>query len=287
MLYFEPNFLDEALVLLERFGARSRVLAGGTLLATALRADAADVDALVNVKRIRELSVVQLAESTLRVGALVTAHDLARDASVNAHAPLLAKAAATVGARQLRTMATIGGNVCAGHHASDLAVSLLACEARCTLSSSRDGSRSVDVGHLLRPAGNALAPHELLVAFELPSSGARTAYQKMSIRRAFEMALVSVAARLEFSGALVDGACIALGGVAPTPIRAAAAESVLAGKVLGEQLIGEAARLAAESDARPDDDLRASADYRRQLVVVLARQALADVLRQHRQATAA
>jgi len=129
MEYFEPNFLEEALVVLDRFGDRAHVLAGGTLLGPRLRASVPAPAALVNLKRIRGLADIAFEDGTVRIGALATARILATHPLVLEHAPLVALAAATVGAPAIRTSATIGGNVLWGDSVADMACALLACDA--------------------------------------------------------------------------------------------------------------------------------------------------------------
>src|SRR5689334_11512730 len=107
MQYFEPNFIGERLAVPAPFGDRARVLAGGTILGPQLRAHPDAADALVNVKRIRDLSEIRLDGDDLWVGALATARAIARDTLVAKHAPLVAVAAASLGAPQLRSVATI------------------------------------------------------------------------------------------------------------------------------------------------------------------------------------
>jgi carbon-monoxide dehydrogenase medium subunit len=277
MEYFAPNFLDEALVVLDRYGAKARVLAGGSLLGHDLRAAQHGAYALVNVKRISPLAQIELQGSALRVGALATAHVLATDSLVRTHAPLLAQAAATLGARQLRSVATIGGNVCSGHHSADLAVALFASDARVLYASAREGRGEAPIDTFLAPGFQGLAPGTLLTAFEIPLAEALTAYAKMQTRRAFEMALVSVAARVHVRGETVSDARIVLGGAAPTPVLAVGAGDSLIGRPLTESAVRAAADVAADLDADPRDDERASADYRRHLVRVLVSRALSRI----------
>ena len=277
MEYFEPNFLEEALVVLDRFGDRAHVLAGGTLLGPRLRTDASAVEALVNVKRIRGLADIAFEDGTLRIGALATARVLAAHPLVREHAPLVALAAATVGAPAIRSSATIGGNVLWGDAVADMACALLACDAEATIATLGDGKAHLDVTRLLDRASKGVRSGAILTGFRItPVPGARCAYEKMQTRRAFEFSLVSAAAlvRLDGRGFAAD-AHIALGGAAPTAIRAVAAERALAGKRLDDDSIAEAARAAASADAQPNDDARASAAYRRELVRVLTARALA------------
>ncbi|HZW75795.1 MAG TPA: FAD binding domain-containing protein, partial [Caldimonas sp.] len=156
MQYFEPNFIGEALVVLDRFGARAKVLAGGTLLGPHLRAHPSEADALVNLKRIRDLSEIRLDGDTLHIGALATARTIARHPLVAQHAPLLTIAAASLGAPQLRTVATIGGNVLSTHHAADLACALLSCDATATIAKLDDATLSLPVEQMLSPGFTGL-----------------------------------------------------------------------------------------------------------------------------------
>ena len=163
--YFEPNYIDEALVVLDRFGARARALAGGTRLGPALRAERGDVVALVNLKRIPALAGTAVDGGRLRIGALATAAGLANSPQIAAAAPLVATAAASMGSRQLRTVATVGGNICSGDPASDLTVALLASDATCVLASLERAEFRVPLRDVLVPGGTTFAPAELLVAF--------------------------------------------------------------------------------------------------------------------------
>ena len=276
MEYYAPNFLDEALVVLERYGARASVLAGGTLLGPRLREDATGVDALVNIKRIRSLTDIEFDEGSLRIGALATAHVLAENALVRQHAPLVAAAAATLGAPQLRSAATLGGNILSAHNSADIATALLASDAVATVHTARDGTIAIPLDRMVSPGFTGLPASALLGDVRLTSAaGWHSAFVKMQTRRAFEMALVSVAAQVreDARGSILD-ARIALGGAAPTPIRATAAEAVLGGGTLTAASAGDAAAAAAEVDAEPADDVLASAEYRRQLVRVLVVRAL-------------
>jgi len=271
--YFEPNFVDEALVLLDRFAPAARVLAGGTLLGTELRGGGSGTSTIVNIKRIPELKNIGLDDGALRVGALVTAAELATDEMALRYAPLLALAAGTLGARQLRNVATIGGNLCSMHPAADLVVALLASDARCVVVDIVAGPAGMPVDEFLRLV-TSRDPRILLTAVEIPATPVSISYQKMQTRRAFEMALVSVGVALQIEGGTVRHARVALGGAAPSAVRASNAEAALHGKRADEETARVAARIAAEQDIRAEDDLHASAEYRRHLVSVLCERAL-------------
>jgi aerobic carbon-monoxide dehydrogenase medium subunit len=281
MLYFEPNFVDEALVLLDRYAPTARVLAGGTLLGLEVRARPAAASAIVNVKRIPELREIAFDGRSLHLGALATARELSDHELVRRYAPLVARAAASIGARQLRTVATLGGNICSGHPAADLSAALLASDATCHIADIAGGPSSLPLADFLRQGLRTLDRRVLLTAVEIPISGGAAAYHKMQTRRAFEMAVVSAAVIVEFAGARIERARIGLGGAADVAMRASRAEASLSGKPADANTAREAARVAAEHDAAPVDDHRASAAYRRQLIRTLTERSLLDAWREH------
>ncbi|HLJ82592.1 MAG TPA: FAD binding domain-containing protein [Candidatus Eremiobacteraceae bacterium] len=275
--YFEPHFLEEALVVLDRFDGRARALAGGTRLVPELRTGLGDVEALVNLKRIAELHAVTAENGTLSIGALTTAAGLCADAAVLKDAPLLAYAASTLGSVQVRTLATLGGNICCGDPASDLTTALLALDATCCVASLASGERRIALEDLLVPGGADLRAGEVLTRILVPISRAVFAYRKMATRRGFEMALVAVAVALERAGTRVERVRIALAGAGPTCLRAPRSERRALDALAGPSDLDAVAALAADHDSAPQSDLRASALYRRQLIRVLTRRCLDDV----------
>jgi carbon-monoxide dehydrogenase medium subunit len=282
--YFEPNYLDEALVVLDRFGPRAKALAGGTRLVPALRDDCGDVIALVNLKRIASLASISVADGRARIGALVTAADLAQSQAIAAAAPLLAAAAAGMGSRQVRRLASIGGNICSGDPASDLTVALLASDAECVLKSAGHGERRLPLRDVLVPGGTICTPDELVAFVDVPLAEARTSYQKMLTRRGFEMALVAVAVAIDFDRGRAGATRIALAGAGPACIRATNAERIASSTSpdgSGHEWAARVGAAAAANDAAPEDDERASADYRRHVVAILTTRALITALAGH------
>jgi CO/xanthine dehydrogenase FAD-binding subunit len=268
VLYFEPNFVDEALVLLDRFGPRARLLAGGTRLGFALRRSTEGVEALVNLKRISEMSAIEDRGQALAIGALVTAATLARDPIVKRCAPMLAAAAASMGAPQLRTTATLGGNVCSGDPLSDLAVALLAYDAQCVLARPDEPIRAVELEMLLG-ATPVLDVSTLLTGVSIPLGWHKASFQKMTTRRGLEMALVSAAFCARIDEGRISKARLAFGGAAPACIRTPAAEERIEGHPYSRERARDAAEAAAAAVMPPGDE-RASVAYRRHLVRTLA-----------------
>jgi aerobic carbon-monoxide dehydrogenase medium subunit len=283
MQYFEPNFIGEALVLLDRFAPGGHLLAGGTLLGPALRARRIEPSAVINLKRIVELASVEHEGDRLRIGALATARTLAVHPLVRRYAPLLAQAAASVGAPQLRALATLGGNLHFGHAAADMATALVAYEAHAHVVDSSGQEQRLAILDLLRRT-RGVDGKRLLASVEMPIAGAYASYLKMQTRRAFELPLVTAAVDLEMAGDVVKRARIALGGAAESPAPALAAQAALSGATLDSASARHAGGIAASTDASPLGDAAASADYRRHLAGVLVERALLAAARSSRAA---
>ena len=275
MQYYEPNFIDEALVLLDRFGSSGHVLAGGTRLRFALRRGVAPDAALINLKRIADLARIERKVSELWIGPLVTAAQLRRHVLVREHAPLLATAAASLGAAQLQTVATIGGNIVSADPAADLVPALVAYEAEAEILTAGDRARVAAVEDIVRKRP-ALGARELLGLIRVPVTTHRASYQKMTTRRGLEMSLVAVAISCRMSGEVVADAKIALAGVAPSVMRARSAEEALIGSRLGPEIAQVAGERAAAA-SQPTSDERASAQYRRSLVATLTQRAVMEL----------
>lgn len=281
--YYAPLSLDEALGLLagqpvpgfNPVGC-ARALAGGTDLLLKMRTGRLAPGCLINIKRIPELHGLSYDESRgLRLGALVTVSEVMASPDVRAHYPALAQAAAMMASVQIRNLATVGGNLCNAAPSADLAPPLIALSGQAHIAGPH-GRRTVALEDFFSgPGQTVLASDELLLEVRVPppEHGATAIYLKHTPREAMDIAIVGVAAAVTFSHGLCSSAKIVLGAVAPTPLRAQSAERAIGGGPLDERRIMEAARLAAD-EARPIDDVRASAWYRREMVEVLTRRAL-------------
>jgi len=216
----------------------------------------------------------------LSIGAATTLNEVARHPAVRAHYPLLAQAAEQVASYPLRNRATLGGNLANASPAADTAPAVLLLEGRMVLHGP-GGEREVPAGDFfLGPGKTAMLPGEFLSAVRFPPlpAGARGTYLKLGRTRAGDLALVGVAV-LGFPDATAPSGYrfrIGLAAVGPTPLRACAAEEVLAANPPGEQSFARAAEEAMRASS-PIDDVRASAAYRRAMVRNLTRRALAEV----------
>ncbi|MGH8740792.1 MAG: FAD binding domain-containing protein [Burkholderiales bacterium] len=214
------------------------------------------------------------AREGLRIGALVTAREVEISPVILEKYLSLAQAARELGSIQVRNRATIVGNVCRASPSADTLPPLIADAAEVTLHG-RNGERRLPLEDFFSgPGKTVLAPDELVTELRLPPPAPRTGkvYIKHGRRKAMELATVGVAVSLSR-----DDVRIVLGAVAPTPIRARRAEQILRGKRIDATMIERAAQAAAD-EARPISNVRASAEYRREMVGVLVRRALRQAL---------
>ncbi|MCC6187557.1 MAG: xanthine dehydrogenase family protein subunit M [Anaerolineales bacterium] len=278
--YIEPSTLPEAVAALAEHGPDAVALAGGTDLLVMMRADTIRPKVVVNIKRIPGLSGIAATNGDVRVGALTLVRDIEKSPVLRARAPALSEAARWLGSVQIRHLATIGGNLCRAAPSAEMAPTLLALGARLHLVGVQ-GQRVVPVeDFFLGPGRTVLQPGEILVEISLdglaPRSG--STYLRHSIRPLMDLALVNVAAYLALDAAgTITEARIALGAVAPTPIRARAAEAELCGHTADPALF-ERATEAAVAAARPISDVRSTAVYRSRMVRLLTQRALAQTL---------
>ncbi|MGI8664106.1 MAG: FAD binding domain-containing protein [Acidimicrobiales bacterium] len=279
MTVLVPSDLDTALAALAT-NPDALVLAGGTDLMVGINAGEHRFDSVLALRRVSELHDVVVDEPGLvvRIGAGVTYTRLL-DADVVAHAPALAQAARTVGSPQIRNAGTIGGNVGTASPAGDTLPVLVALGATVELASS-DGRRSLPIEAFVTGAKRtAIAPGELITAVLVPIVRGGQEYRKVGVRNAMVIAVASVALALDAVEATVR---VGLGSVGPVPLRAHDAEAWIASRLAWG---ADGAELAASDDAtkfgqmvaaaaRPIDDHRSTADYRRHAIGVLAARCL-------------
>lgn len=272
--HYTPTTLDEALTLLAQWDGQARVAAGGTDLLLKMKAGVLTPTAVINIKRLPELQGIAYdPQRGLRLGALTTLRQLTRDSVVQTHYPCLAQAAGWMASEQVRSFATVGGNLCNAAPSADLAPPLLALDAEVEIAGPDETRRLSLDAFFLGPGRTALRADELLLAIYLPPPAGTTLYLKQAPRAYMDIAIVGVAARVLIEHGRCRQARIALGAVAPTPLRAREAEALLAELPFSSDQITQAAVTAAAA-CSPIDDIRSSAWYRRQMVQRLTRRAL-------------
>jgi carbon-monoxide dehydrogenase medium subunit len=278
--YFIPRTLDEALSLLVQHVPNARIIAGGTDLIIEFERGVRQPCVLIDITRLGELNSMRMDErGEIHIGALVTHNDVvASELCVNQALPL-AQACREVGAPQIRNRATIAGNLITASPANDTIAPLIALGARVTLRSVR-GSREVALSDFyLGVRKTVMQTDELLTEITFPAltPNQRGAFMKLGLRRAQAISVVTACAVVTLDAHQhVSNARITLGAVAPTIIRAREAEQALNGQALSNETITRVAALA-QSAAKPISDVRASADYRSDMVNVLVRRALEQI----------
>ncbi|MFN8513446.1 MAG: FAD binding domain-containing protein [Chloroflexia bacterium] len=262
--YLRPTSLAEALHLLREHAGRARLVAGGTDVVVELSRGVRPTETLIDLTALRDLHYLKAEGDTLRLGALATHNDVIASPLCRARALPLAQACWEVGAPQIRTRATIAGNLVTASPANDTITPLIALGAEVVLASAA-GERTLPLEQFyLGFRRTALAADELLREIRVPLLRAdqRGIFLKLGLRGAQAIAVINVALVATLVEGIVREARIALGSVAPTIVRATAAETWLIGKALDETTCSEAGQLALEA-AAPIADVRGSADYRR------------------------
>jgi len=277
--FHEPHTVEDACRLMGELGETARPLAGGTDLLVNMKKNILAPSHLVSLGRIDGIRAMGPENGGFRVGAGVTAAELAESSDIRTRYPALAEGASRLGSPLIRNLATAAGNLVSARPAADLPPPLMAYGATIILRKA-SGERTLSLDDFFQgPGRTAAAPDEILESIRLdtlpPRSGA--AYLKLGVRQTLEISIVNVAAFIALENESIGSARIVLGSVAPTPIRAPGAEGVLIGERPSEALFAKAAEAAAV-DARPIDDFRASAEYRRDMVRVLTQRTLAAAL---------
>jgi CO/xanthine dehydrogenase FAD-binding subunit len=276
--YFAPQSLQEALSLLHNNKQKTTILAGGTDLIGQMRAGRVQPACIIDIKKIPELNRLELtAEKTLHIGAAVPLSKIVAFPPVIQKFGILHQGCSVIGSTRIRNRATMGGNICNAAPSADSAPALLCLGAKAVIASI-DGTRVIPLENIfLGPGKTELAYNELLVEIEIPAPPAHSAgyYLRHTPREEMDIAVVGVAVFLIFASRskVCQEARIALGAVAPTPIRVPQAEALLVGIIPGEEDIEKAAEKVAGA-ASPISDIRSSAEYRRELLKVLTRRTI-------------
>jgi aerobic carbon-monoxide dehydrogenase medium subunit len=273
--YYSPRTLDEAISLLQKLGSDAKLLSGGQSLIPMMKLRLLSPQFIVDINRIPGLDYIRESDGQLRIGALTREHEIETSDLVKSKFPILLDTAKVIADPLVRSQATVCGNLAHGDPANDHPATMLALGAT-VVAMGPNGQREIAVESFFPGLfTTALEAEEILTEIRVPlpppSSGG--AYLKME-RKVGDFATAGVAAQITLDGAeTCKRAGLGLTNVGMTPIKARKAEQFLANKTLDEPTIKQAAELAA-SESEPMDDIRGSADYKRDLVRVLAARAL-------------
>ena len=276
--YVSAKDVAHAVALLGEHGAKAKILAGGTDLLVELKHAIHNPEIIVDVSRLAELKDIVIADDGLHIGALATHADIMNAPIISGMFPALVEAAHSIGAVQTRNLGTLGGNLITCVPSVDSGPALIALDAVVTVASA-EGERRMPLAELfVGPRKTSLKPGDLLIDIIIPKDNLDkpAAFEKFGLRKGQALALVNVGASFWVGDKSVFKAPrIALGAVAPTVIRAPKAEAYLAGRTISVEAMAEVGRIAA-TEAKPISDFRASAEYRRELIAVLVKRALAN-----------
>jgi CO/xanthine dehydrogenase FAD-binding subunit len=294
--YWTPQSLKEAIVLLREYQGQAGVLAGGTDVLARIKKGQETPEVLINIEGIHELNYIDFkAEVGLCIGALTPLSAIEKSPEIQKYFPVLANAAGLMASPTIRSRATIGGNLGNAAPSADIAPSLLVLGAS-ILVSSMEGEKVIPLDVFFTgPGSTALQPGQIISGIRVPlvAPGSGAVYLKQKRREGADLAVAGVAAMVTVKrgvlqdqtspkgsqGNIIEEIKIALGAVAPTPIRARQAENLLRGKQPSDDLLEEAGRIAS-AESQPINDIRSSAEYRRKVVAVLTTRAVRQALEQ-------
>jgi len=271
--YYAPNSLREVLGLLGSL-ERAYPYAGGTDFLPSCRAKGFEPKNVVALKNlVGQLSYIRDGKGSIAIGALTTMREISHSTLIEKEAKNFAEAAAQVGAVQIRNKATLGGNLCNASPAADTAPPLLTLDASVRIASS-EGLRTISLtDFFLGPGKTALRKGEVLTEIRFKATKGYGSFRKIGRRQGEDISVASAAVRFGVSGHKLKDVRVALGSVAPVPMRAYRTERMLEGSKAEEAIIEKAA-IEAMHECKPITDVRSSEDYRRRMVLVLVRECL-------------
>jgi len=296
--YLKPKTLDEAISLLNQYGKKAVLIAGGTDVMVMIKQKTMAPEVLISLQGIPELDKIELDNGGLRIGTMVTHRAIEKSELIRREFSALADAVDVLGSIQIRNVATIGGNICTAAPSADTASPLLVLNAQVKLKSAKS-EQTIPIDQFFTgPGETALSQGEILteIAIPKPLPNTGSAYWKLQRRQALDLPILGVSVLLSLNKATVtpsDLLCttspisailhsletdelvckearIALGVAAPTPMRANKAENLLRGKKISDELLEEVAQTASK-EAQPRDTIRGEAWYRREMIKVIVK----------------
>ncbi len=273
--YFAPTTIEGALKLIDQHGDDCKILSGGQSLIPVLKLRLAAPAVVVDIGRIKKLKAIKIDGDTIRIGANSTHAEIAANAKLKKHCPLLCDTAAQIGDQQVRNRGTIGGSLTHADPAADWPAAILALDAEIVARSSK-GERVIKAtDFFVDVMTSAVEPNEIVTEIRVPKPAQpkRGVYLKVA-QSASGFAIVGVAAQLKVNHGQCEDVSIGITGLPPKAFRAKSVEDALRGKALDEASISAAADKADAEAGDVTGDIHASSDYRRHLARVYARRAV-------------
>ena len=279
--YFTPKTIQEACSLVLQYKGEAKIIAGGTDLVVEMKREEVLPKYIINIGGIGLDYITYDDRDGLRIGALATIRSIEVSPLVRERFNILSQAASKLGTWQIRNRGTIAGNLVTAAPSAEMAPALIVLGAKIKIMGA-DGENIVPVENFFTgPGQTVLQSDEILTEIQVPNLLPRSGgvYLKQTIRRSLDLAIVGVGVIITMDDDVLSNVKIALGAVAPTPIRAKKAEGILDGQRLNDDLL-EKASLTASDESSPIDDVRSSADYRRRIVKVLVGRAIKQAVEQ-------
>ena len=270
--HYAPDSIEELLEMLKS-KPNAKLIAGGTDLLLQMKQGTAQPETVISLKNVEELRGFSVSKNGYRLGAGMTLRGITRSNKLTQNFPGLVYAAGGGASEQIRTLATLGGNICNASPSADMVPPLIALDAVVQLVSNQ-GQRDLSLSDFFKgPGESVLKSGEIMHSIFLPQPSGNMIYSKHAPRKFMDLAVVGVAVRLAKKNGKINEARVALGAVGPVPFRAEKTEALLAGQTLTTELMLEAGEMAA-GECVPIDDIRGSAWYRKRMVKVHVRRNL-------------
>jgi len=274
--YFRPNTIEETLRLMSKFGAQSKILVGGTDLTSGVRSGKIILpENIIEIGHVKELNFIDDAADIVNVGATTKLSEIISSPIIKSKVPILAEAVSSLASFQVRSMETIGGNLCNASPAADTAPPLLVLDAMIEVMNIKSKRRIPIDQFFTGPSKTAAGPDEIVTKIQIPKQQPtdRWDFVKLGRRKALTLSIISIAALAKIVDNRFQDVKIALGAVAPTPLRAKKAETFLKGRSASEDVIDEASQIVRD-EINPISDVRASKEYRREMAYTLTKKIL-------------
>jgi len=273
--YYAPDNVAETCQLLAQFGTKARLISGGTDLIIKMKKELLAPEILISIKNLDQLKKIEYVPGQgLVIGSRVTHNELVKSEVIREKYSSISTAAAQMAHNQVRNVGTVGGNICNAVPSADLPPILIALNANVKLSGT-NGERTLALEDIFTgPSKTVLAQDEIITEVIIPDQKMTGSnYIKFGLRKSGALAVVGVAVAVQVENNVIKDARVVLGAVAPTPVRAKKTEDFLKGKKVNDDLLVEAG-LIATGECKPISDIRASAEYRTDLVRVFTKRAL-------------